>query len=80
MILAIVVYLLGFLTTLGILSWKVIKTYNEDRRLKVSVNDIILSVVACLFSWVGVIAILCMWVDEQGDKIIINLEKKKKDD
>ena len=77
MILAIVIYLLGFLTTLGILLWKAIKTYNEDRRLKVSVNEIILSVVACLFSWVGVIAILCMWVDEHGDKIIINLEKKE---
>ena len=80
MILAILIYLLGFLTTLGILLWKVIKTYNEDKRLKVSVNDIIFSVVACLFSWVGVIVIVCMWIDEHGDKIIINLEKKKKDD
>lgn len=80
MILAIVIYALGFLTTLGILLRIAIKTYNEDKRLKVSVNDIIFSVVACIFSWIGVIVILCMWIDEHGDKIVINIEKKKKDD
>ena len=80
MILGIAIYLIGFFLVLWLFYREARNFYKANGELHIRLGEAAFCVVVCLFSWVGALALLCMWVQNHADEVIINFEKKKKDD
>lgn len=80
MILGIAIYLIGFFLVLWLFYRDARSFYEENGELKIRLWEAAFCVVVCVLSWVGALVLLCMWVQNHADEVIINLEKKKKDD
>lgn len=80
MILGIAIYLIGFFLVLWIFYRDAHSFYKENGVLQITRGEIAYCLVMCLLSWIGALGILCLWLIDHSDDVVINLEKKTKND
>lgn len=80
MILGIAIYLIGFLFVLWLFYREARNFYKANGWLQIKLGEVAYCLIVALFSWVGAFYLFFMWLQNNSDDVIINLEKKKKDD
>lgn len=80
MILGIAIYLIGVLFVFWVFYRDAHSYYEEYGTLQITRGELVRYIVMCLFSWFGALTLFFMWLTDHSDDVVINLEKKTKND